>query len=123
MTRFLTPQELLQIAQTLPGDPACLDLGILDAACARVQAHYMGRDVYGSDWLKAAAMMETIALHEPLEAKNEFFAWLVAETFLNTNDQYLNYEPEEALALVMRSKHKGARLQEVAAQLRTWSAD
>lgn len=47
----------------------------------------MGRDVYASDWLKAAAMLETVALHEPLEAKNEFFAWLVAETFLNTNGQ------------------------------------
>jgi death-on-curing protein len=71
VTVLLTPRELLQIAQTLPGDPACVDLGILDAACARVQAHYMGRDVYASDWLKAAAMLETIALHEPLETKNE----------------------------------------------------
>ncbi|MFG2681307.1 type II toxin-antitoxin system death-on-curing family toxin [Streptomyces sp. NPDC048392] len=121
MTRFLTPQELLQIAQTLPGDPACLDLGVLDAACARVQAHYMDRDVYASDWLKAAALMESIALFEPLEAKNEFFAWLVAETFLNTNGVTLDYEPEEALALVMRAKHKGARVQELAAQLRAWS--
>ncbi|WP_217215665.1 type II toxin-antitoxin system death-on-curing family toxin [Streptomyces sp. AC550_RSS872] len=121
MTRFLTPQELLQIAQTLPGDPACLDLGVLDAACARVQAHYMGRDVYASDWLKAAALMESIALFEPLEAKNEFFAWLVAETFLNTNNVTLAYEPGEVLALVMRAKHKGARVQEVAAQLRAWS--
>jgi prophage maintenance system killer protein len=121
VTRFLIPQELLQIAQTLPGDPACLDLGVLDAVCARVHAHYMGRDVYASDWLKAAAMLETIALHEPLEAKNEFFAWLVAETFLNTNGVTLDYEPEEALALVMRAKHKGARVQEVAAQLRGWS--
>ncbi|MEU9785980.1 hypothetical protein AB0H92_34315 [Streptomyces phaeochromogenes] len=51
MTRHLTPQELLQIAQTLPGDPACLDLGVLDGVCARVQAHYMGGDVYSSDWL------------------------------------------------------------------------
>ncbi|MEV7392550.1 MULTISPECIES: fic family toxin-antitoxin system, toxin component [unclassified Streptomyces] len=121
MTRFLTPQELLQIAQTLPGDPACVDLGVLDAVCARVQSHYMGRDVYASDWLKAAAMLETIALHEPLEAKNEFFAWLAAETFLNTNGVALHYEPEEALALVMRTKHKGARVQEIAAQLRSWS--
>ncbi|MEU9309682.1 fic family toxin-antitoxin system, toxin component [Streptomyces sp. NPDC048256] len=121
MTRFLTPEELLQIAQTLPGDPACLDLGVLDAACARVQAHHMDRDVHASGWLKAAAMLESIALHEPLEAKNEFLAWLVAETFLNTNGQYLNYEPEEALALVMRAKHKGARVQEIAAQLRSWS--
>ncbi|WP_158694517.1 hypothetical protein [Streptomyces canus] len=81
----------------------------------------MGRDVYAGDWLKGAAMLETIALHEPLEAGNEFFAWLVAETFLNPNGVTLNYEPEEALALVMRTKHKGARVQEVAAQLRAWS--
>ncbi|MFF1569347.1 hypothetical protein ACFVY1_38970 [Streptomyces sp. NPDC058293] len=54
---------------------------MMDAVCARVQVHYMGRDVYASDWLKAAAVLGTIALHEPLEAKNEFFAWLVAETF------------------------------------------
>lgn len=121
MTRFLTPQELLQIAQTLPGDPACLDLGVLDAVCARVRAHYMGRDVYASDWLKAAAMLESIALHEPLEARNGFFAWLAAETFLNTNGQHLYYEPKEALALVTRSKNKDARVQEVAAQLRAWS--
>ncbi|MER6560559.1 fic family toxin-antitoxin system, toxin component [Streptomyces sp. NPDC001027] len=121
MTRFLTPQELLQIAQTLPGDPACLDLGVLDAVCARVQAHYMDRDVYASDWLKAAAMLESIALHEPLEARNDFFAWLVAETFLNTNGQRLHYEPKEALALVTRSKNKDARVQEAAAQLRVWS--
>ena len=33
----------------------------------------------------------------------------------------LGYEPEEALALVMRAKHKGARVQEIAAQLRAWS--
>jgi len=26
----------------------------------------MGQDVYSSDWLKAAAMLESIALHEPL---------------------------------------------------------
>ncbi|MER6205955.1 fic family toxin-antitoxin system, toxin component [Streptomyces sp. NPDC001642] len=123
MTRFLTPQELLQIAQTLPGDPDCLDLGVLDAVCARAQAHYMGRDVYASDWLKAAAMLESIALHEPLEARNSFFAWLVAETFLNTNGVTLDYKPEEALALVMRASRKDARVQELAAQLRAWATD
>ncbi|MFE7077358.1 type II toxin-antitoxin system death-on-curing family toxin [Streptomyces sp. NPDC057620] len=121
MTRYLTPQELLQIAQTLPGDPACLDLGVLDGVCARVQAHYMGRDVYSSDWLKGAAMIESIALHEPLEDKNLFFAWMAAEVFLNTNGHVLHYEPEEALTLVMRAKHKGAGVQEIAAQLRAWS--
>jgi death-on-curing protein len=122
VTRFLTPQELLQVAQTLPGDPACRDLGVLDAICARACARYMGRDVYGSDWLKAAAMLESTALHEPLEDKNLFFAWLAAEVFLNTNGVYMQYEPEDALALVLRAKHKSAGVQEVAAQLRAWAA-
>ncbi|WP_327309824.1 fic family toxin-antitoxin system, toxin component (plasmid) [Streptomyces sp. NBC_01298] len=122
MTRFLTPPELLQIAQTLPGDPACRDLGILDAVCARARAHYMHQDVYSSLWLKAAAMLETIVLHEPLEKKNHFFAWLCAETFLATNEVYMTYEPEDALALVLRIKHKGIDdLREVSAQLRAWT--
>ncbi|MFE7777670.1 fic family toxin-antitoxin system, toxin component [Streptomyces sp. NPDC057445] len=121
MTRFLTAEELLQVAQTLPGDPACLDLGVLDAVCARVRARYMAQDVYGSLWLKAAAMLETIILHEPLEERNQFFAWLAAETFLAANSVYMTYEPEAALALVMRAKHKGADVREIAAQLRAWT--
>ncbi|MFE7332557.1 type II toxin-antitoxin system death-on-curing family toxin [Streptomyces sp. NPDC057565] len=120
-TRFLTTQELLQIAQSLPGDPACLDLGILDGVCARVRAHYMSQDVYGSLWLKAAAMMESLVLHEPLEDKNPFYAWLVGEVFLNTNGIHMSYEPEEALAMVMRVRHKNASVRETAAQLREWS--
>ncbi|WP_327411316.1 hypothetical protein OG458_42020 (plasmid) [Streptomyces sp. NBC_01281] len=66
-------------------------------------------------------MLETIVLHDPLEAKNEFFAWLVAEMFLNTNEKSLRYAPEDALALVMRAKHKSADVQEIAAQLRAWA--
>ncbi|WP_406490134.1 hypothetical protein [Streptomyces phaeochromogenes] len=83
----------------------------------------MGRDVYSSDWLKAAAMLESVALHEPLDDKNPFFAWMVAEAFLSTNGHSMRYEPEEALALVMRARHKGARVQELAAQLRVWTTD
>lgn len=74
-----------------------------------------------SDWLKAAAMLESTALHEPLEDRNLFFAWLVAEVFLNTNGVYLQYEPDDAFALVLRAKHKSAGVQEIAAQLRAWA--
>ncbi|MFF3713118.1 hypothetical protein [Streptomyces phaeochromogenes] len=69
-------------------------------------------------------MLESVALHEPLDDKNPFFAWMVAEVFLNTSGHSMHsmhYEPEEALALVMRARHKGARVQELAAQLRAWT--
>lgn len=66
-------------------------------------------------------MLQTLALHEPLEDKNQFFAWLAAEVFLNSNDHSVLYEPEDALALVMRARHKSAGVQEIAAQLRGWA--
>ncbi|MFF8264302.1 hypothetical protein [Streptomyces virginiae] len=81
----------------------------------------MAQDVYGSLWLKAAAMLQTIVLHEPLEARNDFFAWLCAETFLASNAVYMTYAPQDALALVLRIKHKGPDLREVSAQLRAWT--
>ncbi|MCX4460955.1 hypothetical protein OG585_48675 (plasmid) [Streptomyces sp. NBC_01340] len=46
---------------------------------------------------------------------------MVAEVFLNTNGHYMQYQPEQALALVMRANHKGAGVQETAAQLRAWA--
>ncbi|MEV7512025.1 fic family toxin-antitoxin system, toxin component [Streptomyces sp. NPDC091201] len=121
MTRYLTPEQLLQIAETLPGDPACDDLGVLNAACARVQARYQEQDVYGSPWLKAAALMQTLALHEPLEARNDFFAWLAGEVFLSTNDIVMSYEPKEARELILSTGRKEIGVQAVAARLRSWT--
>jgi hypothetical protein len=63
-----------QIAHTLPGDPACLDLGVLDAVCARVPGPLHG-----------PRRVRQRLLHEPLETRNEFFARLVAETSQRTD--------------------------------------
>lgn len=81
----------------------------------------MDQDVYSSIWLKAAAMIQTIALHEPLENRNAFFAWLAAEVFLNTNGVYLQYEPKEALDLVVETSRKNIGVQEIASRLRGWT--
>ncbi|OEJ21065.1 type II toxin-antitoxin system death-on-curing family toxin [Streptomyces subrutilus] len=121
MTRYLTPEQLLQVAETLPGDPPCDDMGVLDAACSRIQSRYLERDVYGSLWLKAAALMQTLALHEPLEAHNDFFAWLAGEVFLATNGIHMNYEPKEARELVLSAGRKEIGAQAIAARLRGWT--
>jgi prophage maintenance system killer protein len=121
VTRHLDPHELLQIAASLPGDPACNDLGVLDAAAARTPAHYMGRDVYASHWLKAAALIETLALHEPLEAHNLLYAWTAGEAFLHANGHRLYYEPADALALVQGAGRREIDVREMAAALRRWT--
>ncbi|MEU1107288.1 hypothetical protein ABZ408_41145 [Streptomyces tibetensis] len=76
--------------------------------------------MYASDWLKAAAMLESIALALTIGGEERVLRLADRRDVLNTNGITLDYEPEEALALVMRAKHKGARVQEVAAQLRAW---
>ncbi len=52
---------LLHAAELLPGDPQVDDYGPLYATVARVNARAMERDVYGSVYLKAAALLQTLA--------------------------------------------------------------
>lgn len=52
---------LLHAAELLDGDPQVDDFGPLYAAVARVNARAMERDVYGSLFLKAAALLQPLA--------------------------------------------------------------
>lgn len=121
MTQFLTAQHLLAIAGELPDDPACEDLSVLDSILARPRAHYLGRDVCGTDWLKAAAMLETAARLRPLEQHNDVFAWAVARVFLDMNGHPLDAPPQAALELVADSRDGRATVPQIAARLRVWS--
>ncbi len=53
-------QFLLHAAELLDGDPQVDDYGPLYAAVARVNAHAMDRDIYGSPYLRAAALLQTL---------------------------------------------------------------
>ena len=122
MTHFLTTQHLLTIASELPDDPACDDLSKLDAILARPRAHYLGRDVCGTDFLKAAAMLETAARLRPLERHNDVFAWSVAFVFLDMNGHEIHAPADDALALVIDSREDRVTVPQIAAQLRKWAS-
>ncbi|MEH6375870.1 fic family toxin-antitoxin system, toxin component [Streptomyces sp. KLMMK] len=118
MTHYLTSQDLLWIAERLPGDPACDDLGVLDAAVARTHSRWMDQDVYASDWLRAAALLQTLVFHEPLEAHNKLFAWACAEAFLTANGHTLEYKPDDAISLVVAASTKALDVVALAADLK-----
>ncbi|MFI0742378.1 fic family toxin-antitoxin system, toxin component [Streptomyces sp. NPDC021100] len=120
-TRHLTFEELLQIAETLPGDPQCWDIGALDAAVARTQAHRLGRDVYGSHWLQAGALLQILALLEPLEHSNMNFAWAAARAFLEVNGRTVDAKPADIVDLVTTASRKEIDVQAIAARLRSWA--
>ncbi|MFF8867880.1 fic family toxin-antitoxin system, toxin component [Streptomyces sp. NPDC015139] len=119
-----TPIEvafLLHAAELLPGDPQVDDFGPLYAAVARVNARAMERDIYGSVYLKAAALLQTLARLPCLEHSNEAFAWHSAEAYLALNGCLLEYPPKEAVALVRDAASGSRGVGLIGRQLRTWS--
>ncbi|MEV4927071.1 fic family toxin-antitoxin system, toxin component [Streptomyces roseoverticillatus] len=122
MTRYLTVEELLDIAQRLPEDPACWDLGALEAAVARTRAHRMARDVYGSLTLKAAALLQVLVALEPLEQHNALFAWASARTFLAVNGVSVLCKTDDAIDLVLAAGRRELTVTDISAQLRTWTS-
>ncbi|NUU20351.1 MAG: fic family toxin-antitoxin system, toxin component [Streptomycetaceae bacterium] len=114
---------LLHAAELLPGDPQVDDLGPLYAAVSRVHARAMDRDVYGSDHLKAAALLHTLVRLPCLEHSNEAFSWHAAEAFLALLGHRLDYPPKEAVALVREAARGTVGVPRIARRLRSWTAD
>lgn len=112
---------LLHAAELLPGDPQVDDLGPLYAATARVNARALERDVYGSLYLKAAALLQTLSRLPCLEHSNEAFAWHCTEAYLVLNGCRLEYPPKEAVALVRNVASGTLGVGLAGRQLRAWS--
>ncbi|MDX3236970.1 fic family toxin-antitoxin system, toxin component [Streptomyces sp. ME03-5709C] len=113
---------LLHAAEQLDGDPQVHELGPLYAAVARVHAAAMERDVYGSDHLKAAALMHTLARLPSLEHSNLQFAWVSTVGFLTLQGYRVDYLPKIAAALVRDAEAGRLTVEEIAVTLRGWTA-
>lgn len=121
MTHFLDVPLLLDIAGRLDGDPQCDDLGVLVPTVARHRAELMGRSIYGSDWLKAGAILEELARHPCLEHGNWAIAWACTQFFLAAHGHQLDYKPAAAPALVRDANAHRVSVRQIAAQLRDWA--
>ncbi|MGW2031543.1 fic family toxin-antitoxin system, toxin component [Streptomyces spinosus] len=112
---------LLHAAELLPGDPQVDDYGPLYAAAGRVNARAMERDVYGSVYLKAAALLQTLVKLPCLEHSNEAFAWHSTEAYLALHGHRLDYPPKEAVALVRDAASGAAGVGLIGRRLRSWT--
>ncbi|MFC7987381.1 fic family toxin-antitoxin system, toxin component [Streptomyces sp. NPDC057336] len=112
---------LLHAAELLPGDPQVDDYGPLYAAVARVNARAMERDIYGSVYLKAAALLQTLARLPCLEHSNEAFAWHTTDAYLVLNGRPLDYPPKEAAALVRDAATGALGVGLIGRRLRAWN--
>lgn len=113
---------LLRAAELLDGDPQVDDLGPLYAAVGRVNARAMERDICGSLYLKAAALLHTLVRLPSLEHSNDAFAWHATEAYLTLNAHALDYPPKAAVALVHDAASGALGVPRIARQLRDWAA-
>ncbi|MEU2871980.1 fic family toxin-antitoxin system, toxin component [Streptomyces olivoreticuli] len=112
---------LLHAAELLPGDPQVDDYGPLYGAVARVYARAMSRDIYGSQHLKAGALLHSLVRMPCLEHSNDAFAWHATEAFLALNGHSLDYVPKDAVVLVREAASGTVGVAQIARQLHTWT--
>ncbi|MDX3266020.1 fic family toxin-antitoxin system, toxin component [Streptomyces sp. MI02-2A] len=114
---------LLHAAELLDGDPQVDDHGPLYAALARVNAGARERDIHASPYLKAAALLQTLAKLPPLEHSGEAFAWHATQAYLILNEHPIAYPPTAAVVLVRDATSGVLGVARITQQLRAWAAN
>lgn len=83
---YLDPDDLIDLARALLGDPPPIrDVGLLASAAARPQATAFGHDAYPDVVTKAAALLQSVVTNHALVDGNKRLGWLATAVFLELN--------------------------------------
>jgi death-on-curing protein len=99
-TEYLSLEDLLDLVSALRVGPV-RDVGLLDSACHRPRASFLGQEAYPTLTGKAAALMHSLAGNHPLTDGNKRLALLATVVFLRINGYVLDLTDDEAFALTM----------------------
>lgn len=118
---FLEPDDLIELARRLLGDPPPIrDAGLLAAAAARPQASAFGTDAYPDIWTKAAALLQSIVGNHPLVDGNKRLGWLATAVFLELNGVGITAASnDDVYRLVMRVASESPEVEDIAPWLRS----
>ncbi|MGP3913118.1 type II toxin-antitoxin system death-on-curing family toxin [Nonomuraea sp. 10N515B] len=122
MTRYLTLEQVLELAEAELGDAlAVRDLGLLDSAVHRPTTAMFGHEAYPDLMTKAAALLQSLAVNHPLIDGNKRLSWLATDVFLRFNGVVLDTDDDSAYDLVIAvASGKLTEVDEIADVLRTF---
>lgn len=122
MTRYLTLEQVLELAEAELGDVLVVrDLGLLDSAVHRPASSMFGQEAYPDLITKAAALLQSLAVNHPLIDGNKRLSWLVTDVFLRYNGVEPDTDDDSAYDLVIAvASGKMTELDEIADVLRTF---
>ena len=111
MTELLTFEDALAVLDEMRlviGDP-----GLLASAVGRPVATVFGEDAYPDLITKVSALLESVVRNHALVDGNKRAGWALAVVTLWLNDYELDYDEDEAFAMVMSVAEGSSRLPEI----------
>ncbi|GAA3991975.1 hypothetical protein GCM10022247_08820 [Allokutzneria multivorans] len=122
MISYLDASDLLVLATAVTGgDLVVRDVGLLDAAAHRPRAAVLGVEAYGTLWLKAAAVLDSIVCTRPLVEGNWRLAWVAAVTLCDINGWWIDADEDDALKIVREVGRGEFEVADVAARFEGWA--
>jgi death-on-curing protein len=118
---FLTEDEVLVLYQRFIGPLALRDPGGLSSAVNRPKQSAFGKDAYPTIFLKAAALMQSLAQNQSFVDGNKRIAWFAGKAFLILNGYRLRAEAEDGNELFRARIAKGMTVPELASWLESHS--
>ena len=112
MTELLTLEDALAVLDEL--HLVLADPGLLASAVGRPASTVFGEDAYPDLITKVAALLESVVRNHALVDGNKRAGWALALVTLWLNDYELDYDEDEAFAMVMSVADGSSRLTEVA---------
>ena len=122
MTEYLDLEDLIEIARrAIDKDVVIRDHGLLESALSRPRATVFGEDAYPDLFVKAAALMHSIARNHALVDGNKRLAWTGCQVFLGLNGEWVEASEDDRFDLMI-AIDSGAidNVDQIAEQLRTW---
>ncbi|MGI9001276.1 MAG: type II toxin-antitoxin system death-on-curing family toxin [Pseudonocardia sp.] len=123
MTRYLTLDDILRIADAAVGDAVIVrDIGLLQSALARPQASAFGQDAYPALHGKAAALLHSLTANHALLDGNKRLAWAATAVFLGINGHRVVATQDDAVELVLAvADGTLSDVDKIAERLAAWS--
>jgi death on curing protein len=102
VTHYLAVEQAMRIARMAVGGPVHVrDVGLLEAAVHRPRTSVLGQDAYLDLFIKAAALLDSLARNHPLVDGNKRLAWLATYVFCAKNGVELDAANDPAYDLVV----------------------
>ncbi len=121
MTRYLEVEDLMHVLDWVGGPVAVVrDGGLLVSALVRPRAQLDGVDVYSSLGLKAAALLTSLAMTQPLVNNNLRAAWVATRLFCAANGAPLLAVEDEVVEMLRELVHGQLGLEPLADRLGGW---